>query len=285
MSVSKKGIRVFLISTVAFALVFCGIQFIQAQQIKIQKKPVKPDPVEEGLWQVSFVEPYYSGNATLKGLWDNTPFLPDDYTQVSVSGPSRQCPCYGFRLRISQNEEVFSPGIDFDGITIPTTWSLGENGVPCGFPYTCEEGVPNCVACFLNDNIHPADGYKDVLLRFQIDRDALDNIELDTPTLISDCGYLHISFYSEYSYEVPPPGIIGYHGLYSFTTVQDLLIQKNSDGSWALEFNQPLEDLVEHYSEQYTYYKGNKEKIGTRNVQPLTVTTNPVHFKMIFTKQ
>lgn len=42
MSAKKKGIRLFLITAVAFALVFCGIQFIQAQQIKTTGKPPKP---------------------------------------------------------------------------------------------------------------------------------------------------------------------------------------------------------------------------------------------------
>jgi hypothetical protein len=42
MSARKKGLRLFLISAVAFALIFCGIQFIQAQQIKTLAKGGKP---------------------------------------------------------------------------------------------------------------------------------------------------------------------------------------------------------------------------------------------------
>ena len=121
-----------------------------------------------------------------------------------------------------------------------------------------------------------------MLLRFHLPANVLDNLELNVPTPISDDGYLHISFYSEYGYEVPPEGVTGYHSLFSFTTSDNLMVTKTNDG-WIIEFNQPLEELTEMYTMEYEYQlNARKTKIGTKSVHPLTVDTNPLNFTMIW---
>lgn len=291
MSARKKGIHLLVISAVAAALVFGGIQFINAQQIKTLKKPVKPDPVEEPQWEVVIV-PIDSGDAFLSGT--SSPFQANEFTQVYATGPSKDCPCFSFVLRITASGDQDIPKLDFEDVVIDSYYE-GDYGDPCGFPCPCfvdpEAPVdPSCIACFLNNFDHPTDGYYSTLLRFWIPEEYLSSLEsgqsytVSDPTGINDGGgYMHLSIYNEYAYEVPPPGIPTYHSLYSFTSLDGLIVTKTETG-WEIEFNHPLEELVEQYTETYEYYRGSKLKIGERWAQPLTVTTNPVHFRMIWTQ-
>ena len=285
MSARKKGLRLFLISAVAFTLVFCGIQFINAQQIKTMKKPVKPDPVEEPQWQVKIEPIYGEGNGIVSSTLGDVYFQENEFTEVVHGTPTRDCACYSFRLRIYPNGGQY-PNLNFDGLSIED-YSYGEYGVPFGFP-GCITGAPDCVARFLNEYNHPAEGYTSVLFRFWIGEEFLSGLEVGQSTTISDPGgiydgggYLHLSLYGEYAYETPPEGVPAYHSLYTFTSLDGLYVEKTESG-WIIEFNHPLEDLIEQYTELYEYYRGSKIKIGERWAQPLTVTTNPIHFRMIW---
>lgn len=72
--------------------------------------------------------------------------------------------------------------------------------------------------------------------------------------VLSDSGYMHLSFHN---------GL--YDSLYGFTTVESLIITKNLDGSWVLQFGQGIE-LTEQKYETVTYYVGKKPKTENRLV-------------------
>ena len=252
------------------------------------KKPVKPNPVEETQWQVE-IEPVYTGEGVFSCTFGSVPFQANESTQIYVSGPKPGLPLLFLCAQNLSEMNFCRIWISKESLFNPTHWEI--IGEPCGFPASdCSDTAPDCVACFLNNFGDPTVGYESVLMRFWIAEEFLSGLEPGDETTINDPGgindgggYLHLSFHSEYGYEVPPPGVTGYHGLYTFTSLDGLYVKKTESG-WIIEFNHSLEDLIEHYTQQYEYLGGNKWKVGERQAQPLTVTTNPVHFRTIWTQ-
>ena len=269
-----------LLTILVIALVFVGINFLQAQG-----KGKKPPRIEEK-WSVMIPQNGYNlYGSTLNG---NT-FTPNEFVITRISKPSKQCPCYGFYLRVSR-PDTEDPGpyaINFQGVEIGNFWKE-DLGIPCVLPgldgcLAHPDCVPDCIAYFLNNNPHPSLDYSSTLVRIQLDADAIDNIEYDWPTTLSNCGYIHISMYTE-DPVIPEGSTDIYHQVYGFTNVDEITIVKKSDGDiWIIEVNQPLE-FREQYTGEYTYSRGKKEKRGTKWMTPLEVETTHVMFQMIWTR-
>jgi len=264
-----------LLTILVIALVFVGINFLQAQG-----KGKKPPRIEDK-WSVEIPQAGYN-------LYGSSPdgniFMPNEFVTTRISRPSKQCPCYSFNLRVSRPDTP-DPGpytINFQGIEIGNFWKE-DQGIPCVLPgldgcLANSYCVPDCIAYFLNNNPHPSLDYSSTLVRIQLDADAIDNIEYDNPTTLSNCGVIHISMYTEDPI-IPEGSTEIYHQVYGFTGVDGLIIEKKSDGDWIIDVNQPLE-FKEQYREEYIYYRGKKEKRGTKLMTPLEVETTPVKFRM-----
>ncbi len=269
-----------LLTILVIALVFVWINFLQAQG-----KGKKPPKIEEK-WSVEIPQAGYNLYGSTP---DGNPFTPNEFVITRISRPSKQCPCYGFYLRVSR-PDTQDPGpytINFQNVVIDSILKE-DQGIPCVLPgldgcFAVPCGVPDCIADFLNKIPHPSNGYSSTLVRIQLDADAIDNIEYDEPTTLSNCGYIHISFYNG-DPVIPEESTDIYHPVYGFTNVDGLEITKISgDNMWIIEVDQPLE-FMEQYREEYIYYRGNKEKRGTKLMTPLEVETTRVKFQMIWTR-
>ena len=269
-----------LLTILVIALVFVGINFLQAQG-----KGKKPPKIEEK-WSVMIPQNGYN-------LYGSTPdgntFTPNEFVITRISRPSKQCPCYNFYLLVSR-PDTQGPGpyaINFQGVGIDSILNE-DQGIPCVLPglngcLANSDCIPDCIADFLNNIPHPSPDYSSTLVRIQLDADAIDNIDYDKPTTLSNCGYIHISMYNG-DPVIPERSTEIYHQVYGFTNVDGLKITKMSgDNNWIIEVDQPLE-FKEQYREEYIYYRGKTEKRGARLMIPLEVETTPVKFQMIWTR-
>lgn len=269
-----------LFTILVIALVFVGINFLQGQG-----KGNKPPKVEEK-WSVEIPQNGYNlYGSTLNG---NT-FTPNEFVITRISRPSKQCPCYGFYLRVSRpdTEDPEPDTINFQDVGIDHILHV-DQGIPCVLPgldacLANSACVHDCIADFLNNIPHPSHGYLSSFVRIQLDADAIDSIEDNEPITLSDCGYIHISLHNG-DLVIPEGSTDIYHEVYGITNVVGLTITKKSDGDvWIIEVNQPLE-FREQYTGEYIYYRGKKEKRGTKWITPLEVVTKPVKFQMIWTR-
>jgi hypothetical protein len=243
------------------ALVVGGFSIVQ-DQIRTLGKP-QPPAVK---WQVTVSAPNpnmgnISGSAILEaGV---------NATQVDMSLPTKDCACYGFRIRLS----LASARLLFKNIAIAAIvpGGIGPSRLPGGV-----DGFLNAYPQpYLDTNTPSIFGYDDLLVRFSFDADAVNAIPLGGSAPLSNCGYLHLSWYSSTS-----PS----DSLYGFTTVENLWMTRKMDGGWALEFDQGIELLEQKY-ETTTYYVGKSRKTSYRLVVSQEILTAPVRFIMQWNKK
>lgn len=282
----KKIIPVCFFIVLAISLLLIGLESGNAQ-VTTKDKPPK---VEEK-WRVTIAD--YDENDLLYNLQaDNDDgsniYEDNDFVSVSFSPPSKQCACYGFHLRINSpaDGELGDYAIDFEGVEI-ADWIQGE-GTPCVLPglgSSCS-GVPCCIADFVNNIPHPSQGYLRASIWIQLGAEFVDSLlPGGARPMPPDSGFIYFSFYNGNPAIPSLPSEPIYHEVYGFTTVlTGLWLTKESNGDkWIIEVDQPL-DLKEQYCEEYIYYRGPKEKTGTKLLSPLEIVTSPVSFKMTWEK-
>lgn len=263
-----------LVSILTIALFFIGINFVQAKE-KGQgkgKKPPKPPP-EEVTWKVEIP---FSEECNLFGNTPGgNPFINNEHVQVRVGeGYSRRNgQYYQFRLDIFNTQTVSNdPGdynIGFQDVIFDLDTLVWNEGIPCILPFSCTSGPPGCLACFLNENLHPSFGYERVFIILTIFYD-IESIDPGSSMLFSSlASSVHISIRE----------IEDYHGSFARNSIEDLTITRSLDGNtWTLDVNQKLR-FRETYSVQIK--KGNRFK----GYSPYLVTTQyPFKFQSIWTK-
>ena len=279
----KKVIPVCFFIVLAISLLLIGLESGNAQVTTKGKPPKKPPKVEEK-WMVTIAadEDY---NLQAANYDTSNTYTDNDLVGVIFSPPSNTCACYGFHLFINRPASgTQNYAIAFKDVEIASS-TPGE-GIPCVLPGLdgCLDPL-GCIACFLNNNTHPAEGYLSASIWIQLNSEFVDSYVTEGNGRVRidpGFGFIHVSFHKGDPSIIPGPE---YHEVYGFTDCTGLYLTKVPNDKWIIEVNQSL-DFIEQYNEEEIYFigNGNKEKTRTITKTPLEITTTPVSFKMTWEK-
>jgi hypothetical protein len=189
----NKSMKFFcLITILALALVFIGIDFVEGQ-VKAQGKPSSPPGKAKYVWSAVILDEPGLG---LKGIIDN----PDRYdasspgwvyddseSNVNVGVEIRRAPFGGVDKYWTRFYlEIFYPiQVDFNFSPYEAHFYENTSLMRCIYPGSYEENEPWSMFYFMQDSYHPHPEYEKVLFRFNTDK-SIDQNEIDYTMWVDD---------------------------------------------------------------------------------------------------
>ena len=272
----RKFMLLVLMSIIAIALVFVGMNAVQAHaKSQKGKPPGKPKPAK---WAIRI--PVESIN--LWGMHDDYIYTDgDDYITVFAdrySSSSDEC-FYWIRFWIYSN-----PGPDvwarFQDISLDHVDNTDES-TPCGFPPPYDESTPpECVSDFLNNEEHPALGYEHLMITVRPLADIEDIILFPLGIMVSVSGVTSFNVWNRYECDNENRDEYYYHTITGGASVAEnegLYVERTSENTWKIYVESLNFIIKESYCEEVPVRqkgKSGKWSYKTEDYYPFEGTAN-----------
>lgn len=244
-----------LVSVLAVALVFIGLNLVEAQVKTTRGKPDKP-PKEEVNWEVRIPDTGYN---MLYGMKEEDGMLhkyvsneKDWVSLVKLGYRGKEGRGFYYQINFWIHPPIWA---GFQNVNFYVDKWKYDSGIPCRFPYDCSSyGVPYCLQCFLN-NPHPHTEYTSFRIYFMICDFDIEGMEVGgDPVDLSEYEG-HYGFSMWYSSECSPEVL--YHNVTSTvgvppkSPIDGLSIQRNAEDKWRIFVDRDME-VKEIYCEEET---------------------------------